>query len=361
MTATATTDDLFAQPGPPPGKGGDGAYTFDGKPDQWKRYRLPHPTSGRAMGWTRATTFAKTIDDTYTLNMWGRRMSIKGLSMRPDLLAATASTPLDERDKLNKIAEDAAEHAGSKSAATLGTALHAFAEQVDAGLEPYIPAPWDADVRAYRAALEREGVTILPGLIERIVVVERYGVAGTFDRILGTEPCPTCGRTKAVGDLKSGRDLSYGWTEISIQLALYAHADRVWNKATLAYEPMPEVCRCRGIVMHLPVGQATCTFYEVDLVAGWEAAALCEAVRAWRKRRDLAVPRAVARVEQTPAGPVVEVDRPPTYAERIERARAVADLSAIWREADARGEWTAELETLGLARRAAIMADVAGG
>ena len=39
-------------------EGGDGAYSFDGKPDRWKRYRLPHPETGKAGGFTRATTFA---------------------------------------------------------------------------------------------------------------------------------------------------------------------------------------------------------------------------------------------------------------------------------------------------------------
>jgi len=365
---TSTTDDLFDPPSLPPG-----ATEEDGvRRDRYGRYLLPHPTSGREAPWTRVTTFAKTISDTYTLNMWGRRMSVKGLTMRPDLYALAASTSLDNRDALNKIAEQAAEVAGSKTAASLGTALHSFTEVYDRGEDPQVPSPWDADVRAYAAALEAEGLAVVPDLIERIVLCQRYSVAGTFDRVFrvtrphvveigdwafGLEPGEL-----VMGDLKTGRDLSYGWGEIAVQLALYANADRMWDPADRVHRAMPEVRKDVAVVVHLPVGQAKATVYDVDIAAGWQAAELCAQVRNWRKVQGLAVPRLAATV--TPSG-AVAVEVPPELADRIATARTFADLSAIWREVTVEGTrpeaWTPALAALGATRRAAIITETAGG
>jgi hypothetical protein len=355
------TDDLFSSPpsGPtdPDKMGNDGAYSADGKPDRYGRYRFPDRQSGRVKPWTRATTFAKSISDTYTLSMWQQRMAIKGITMRPDLYASTAATPLDDKDTLNKLVETAKEVAGTKTAANLGTALHAFTEQVDRGEAPSIPAPWDKDVAAYTLELAAHGLTVEPGMIERKVICERFGVAGTFDRIVRLpEPCPECQAELAIGDLKTGRDLSYGWNEIAIQLAVYAHADAIWDIPTMRYVPMPKVCRCKAIVIHLPVGQAKATLYDVDVAEGWAASELCEKVRNWRKTRALAVPR--SRVQAEPSGTVVTIERVP-WADQIKAATTREELSRIWKEAGP--EWTDALQALGMARLAELKSERAGG
>jgi hypothetical protein len=360
-SARAAREDLFAKPTSGPStdpESESGAYTADGKADRYGRYRLPHPESGRVQPYTRATTFAKTISDTFTLNMWGRRMSIKGLTMRPDLYAQAAATSLEDRNGLNAIAEKAAEVAGSKVSANLGTALHAFTEQYDRGENPHVPAPWDADVTAYAAALAREHLTVVPEYIEHVVVNDTYQIAGTFDRIyqLGS-PCPECGAELAIGDLKTGRTLEYGWGEIEIQLAIYANAERIWTKSARAYQPMPKVCKCTAIVAHLPVGGKECFVYDVDIKAGWEAAALCAQVREWRK----AGRKGVLRTHMVATdGAHVEVDAP-TWAELIAQAVSVEELSLLWSRANEVGAWTDGLTALGLARKAQIQADRAGG
>ena len=354
-----TTTDLFSPAQQGSANPDNQTYSADGKVDAWNRYRLPDPVSGRVKPWTRATTFAKSISDTYTLNMWGRRMSIKGLSQRPDLLALAAATPLEDRERLNKIAEDAAEHAGSKSGASLGTALHAFCEQVDGGQSPFIPSPWDADVAAYRASMDAAHLGVADNMIERLVIVPQFDVAGTLDRIVVLpEPCEQCGLSLRIADLKTGRDLSYGWLEISVQLALYAHAGALWNAGTKSYEVtgIDQLCRCSAVVMHLPVGEAKCTLYDVDIQIGWEMADLCHQVRLARKRRDLASPRAATFALVEGRRTTLVVDRPPTYEERIAVARTTEELSALWREGTERGEWTTELTQLGKQRQAALAA-----
>lgn len=168
-----------------PESGGNAAYTFDGKPDRWKRYRLPHPDTGKADGFTRATTFAKSISDTYTLSMWSQRMVGIGLAMRPDLLMAVASTPPSDRDTLNGLVEDAKNAAGAKVGANLGSAIHAFTEMVDRGETPNIPTPYRPHIAAWSALLEEYGLEVID--IERVVLCAEYdhkGVAGTLDRIV---------------------------------------------------------------------------------------------------------------------------------------------------------------------------------
>ena len=358
-----TTDDLFSGPSQGPTNPDDAAYSVDGKPDRWGRYRVPHPVSGRVMPWTRATTFAKTISDTYTLNMWGRRMTMLGLVQRPDLfaLAAQCKDPTEDKDKLNSIAEKAAEHAGSKSAANLGTALHGFTESHDRGESPFVPEPWDRDLAAYRAALSDLGITVMPGMIERLIVVEMYSVAGTLDRIVQLPfPCQVCGRDQAIGDVKTGRTLEYGWVEIAVQLALYANADAIFDKARKRFEPMPKVCPHTALVFHLPVAAAQCTVYDVDIASGWALAQLCQDVRLARRRKDLAVPRVkTTTLDPGAGGPAVLTEAPPSLADQIDAARTVEELSALW--AAHRPEWTAALTERGLKRRDAILAESAGG
>ena len=356
-----TTTDQFASPTQGPTNPDDAAYSVDGKPDRWGRYRVPHPVSGRVMPWTRATTFAKTISDTYTLNMWGRRMTILGLVQRPDLyaLAAQCKDPTDDKDKLNSIAEKAAEHAGSKSAANLGTALHGFTESHDRGDSVFVPEPWDRDLAAYRAAMATQGVTVVPGMIERLIVVETYSVAGTLDRINRLdEPCPICGRELAIGDVKTGRTLEYGWVEIAVQLALYAHADAIFDKATKRFEPMPEVCQHTALVFHLPVAQARCDVYEVNIQTGWELAELCADVRLARKRKDLAVLRSRSATASPGSSPAVTVDKPPPRPAFTHPPGRGGVWPALGRPR--REEWTGALTERGLKRRDALLAESAG-
>jgi hypothetical protein len=77
-------------------------------------------------------------------------------------------------------------------------------------------------------------------------------------------------------------------TEIALQLAIYSRATHWYDPTSGQLHPMPNVDQDKALVMHLPVGKATCTLYEVDIAAGWDAVQLALDVRAWRQRKDLA-------------------------------------------------------------------------
>lgn len=269
--------------------------------DRWGRYLIPHPDTGKETAWTRATTFAKTVSDTFGLTKWELRMVALGLAKRPDLLAQVAGVlDPDDRDAkklLDGIAAQAKEAAGSTTRSNLGTALHTMTEHIDAGRDFTVPEAHAADLDAYRAAVA--GLHIDPAHIERIVTVPRYEVAGTLDRLV-TLPD---GRL-VVADLKTGRSLA-GMAEYAIQLALYANAATMWDPTTGEHEPMPEVDKEQALIIWLPAGEARCELHTVDIAAGWEMAQTCEVVRAWRKRRDLSRPH-----DTTPADDPNVIDPP---------------------------------------------------
>jgi hypothetical protein len=343
--------------------------------DRWGRYLLTNPVSDKKEPFTRATTFAKSISDTFALSQWAQRMTAKGLALRPDLVSNAFHMDVKkDRDALNKLVEDAKAAAGDKVAANLGTARHTFTEHVDrdphTGVEELVPEEAWPDVKAYRSLLERARVRVIPEMIERITAVPEFEVAGTLDRgldlteihpmmweQLDADPRDGC---EVIGDLKTGRDLQYGWNEISIQLAIYAmgvKACGTWNLRTRTWDPPRPVRQDFALVIHLPVGAATATLYRVELEPARRAMALCRDVRKWRKYRVLAEPLAVADalVPDEPIGVRVVPDpnviiQGPSWLERFEKAGSRGELSALFKEAVAAGVWSDTLKDAGVAR-----------
>jgi hypothetical protein len=211
-------------------------------------------------------------------------MAITGLVQRPDLLAQ-ASTAIDDRTRLNKIANDCVEASGGYSRANLGTALHAITEQIDLGLKPAILPGLQADIDAYVAGIAAYGIKMHDEFIEVLLINDELEYAGTADRIVTLMD----GRL-VIFDLKTGTDLSYSYGNIAVQLAMYANAEWMYNWKTGERQAMPAIDKTVGIICHLPAGEATVAFHEVNLVAGWEAAKQSFTTREWRKRKDLFKP-----------------------------------------------------------------------
>lgn len=348
MTITGEANDLVLAANPEP------------KRDRWGRYLLPHPTTGKQQAWTRATTFASSIADTFALTKWQCRMTALGFGQRPDLLAQvqgiTDPDDPDVKQRLGRLCDDAQEHAGSRSAANLGTALHTFAEHVDTGRRSIdeTPEQWRPHIVAYRTAMDQAGLVCVPEHVERIVCVPDLGVVGTLDRIIGTR----------IGDLKTGRDLSYAWGEIAIQLALYAHAEWMWDWQADGWAPMPQVDAERALIMHLPAvaPDPTCTLYEVDIATAWDVAVpLAAGVRDWRKRKGLAKQLA------TVAAPEPESADAERVAWALDRGRKLmSDPSArqiiadSWPDGVARPSGAADWTAADLAAVCAVLDTVEG-
>lgn len=343
--------------------------TFDlGQPapkrDHYGRYLLPDPGQPGAtseLPWTRVTTFAKSISDNYGLGEWSERMVAKGVAIRPDLALKAAAAGTDDTGTLREVAEKAKEAAGASSGSNLGTALHSFTERADRGETVKIPAPYDQDVAAYQRALAAGGIRIVPELIERIVVVKRFHSAGTLDRAVRWDALDDPDEL-AIGDLKTAKGLdkpdAKGWLEIAVQEAMYANADAVWDGITETYEPMPKISRTRGLVFHLRPGSGECALWEVNLEAGWEAAELCEQVRAARKRKSLAKLIEVAGHAATPKPVSEHTPENDPVARAIADARDAAELTGLYWAAAERGEWKAVHTVLAAGRKAELATTV---
>lgn len=269
----------------------------EAKRDRWGRYLLPPASGGEPVAHIRATTIAETLDDRFFLEKWQQRMVAHGLSKRDDLQALAAATPLSDRKQLNKVCEQAIEAAGGGDRANKGTAVHSFTERVDRGEDVEIPPPWNADVAAYRACLAEHRMSTDPNFIECIAVCDGLAepVAGTFDRII------QWGDELFIGDLKTGGKLDFSWRKIAVQLGIYSRAKTIWDREGEQHHPMPPVSQEAGIIFHLPVGEAKCTAYLVDIAEGWRAAQASLWVRGWRKRDDLHSPVGVPQQEQLAA------------------------------------------------------------
>lgn len=250
--------------------------------DQWGRYLLPD-SDGRETGWTRATTFASTLAEQHGLSLWHQRQAVWGLARRPDLIEtlATISGPEDKR-AIGSVVDEAHIAAGTQAKANRGTALHKACELADTGNA--VPEMFHRDVAAYRNKLGSAGLSVLGDLVEKVIVVPEYLVAGTPDRYVR---CPD-GKVRVL-DIKTG-NLDYAALEFAVQLALYAHAKAWRDYSSNTYQPLPEIEKDYAIIAHIRPDSGVCELYRVNITAGWAFARLCAEVRDARKHKHLITP-----------------------------------------------------------------------
>lgn len=318
------------------------------------RYRLPSLTirhgvspaarlltgdAPRKGGWTRVTNLVKAIGDARALDLWHQRMLILGLVKRPDLYdlacATVATTPEAElRVRLEEVADRVLKAAEADEGANVGTAFHGFTEAQDLGLMHYARKIWHGKLRNYRHGLEEQGLEVRPEYVERKVVVLRYGLAGTFDRMLWDR----VNERWLVGDLKSQKAF-WTWLEIAAQLAAYAMADAMWDRAKRCYVDMPAASQDEAVVVWMPREHPAgrfegaeegaldgVDFFSVDLEKGRAALELCKRVYDMRAEAK-SVKQTWGLLRPAPVLAVTEA-----YARRIGEASSLAEGSAVWAE-----------------------------
>lgn len=267
------------------------AVSRDVPRDQWKRYVLPDPDTGETIkgdGWTRATTFAATIAESYALQIWKQRQVVWGLSRRPDLItmASTIAGP-EDKQALGRIVDEAHIAAGTEAKANRGTAIHLACAAAERGAYHEVPEELRPHVAGYFAEMKRHRLQVIPKYVERTVISKRYHVAGTFDNLV---LCPD-GKIR-VADKKTG-SLDYADIEFAIQLALYANADLMFNYATGEYEPMPEIAKDYAIVMHIDPETGHTEAQRVAIDWGWVWTRTCAEVMDIRRTKHVITPLVV--------------------------------------------------------------------
>lgn len=299
------------------------------KRDRWGRPLIVPPGGGKAVAYTRCTTFVDCVEDKYNLQKWMQRQVAVGLVQRDDLRMAVAAHTDDKRE-LDRVCEAAMDAAKSSSKATIGTALHSFTEQIDRGSEPTgVPAEYVADLAAYTAATRD-----LKHLhIEQMTVQDKLLVAGTPDRVV------RFGGKNYIADLKTG-SIEFGALKVAMQLSMYSRS-RLYDVET-GERSMHDADLERGIVIHLPAGSGQATLHWIDLVEGWNAVRVASDVRAKRqiKFNDLTEPFNAPETRQ------------PSLADQIAALNDAEAVRALW--AANESSWTDDLTQIAAAHIASL-------
>jgi hypothetical protein len=227
-------------------------------------------------------------DNRTALEKWMKRMVLAGGARDPKLMERAAAY-INDKDKLNDLAEQALELARANEARDTGSAVHRLTELIDTG-EELVETELAIRVRrAWNEALDEAHLEILPEYVERIVVYPDLYVAGTFDRLV---------RHRSTGelmvlDLKTGSKAVAYPHAIAIQLAIYANAPLLAGPlgrdgSTEQFDPMPDINKTIGLVVHMPAdGQVE--LVEIDIAKGWQAFnEVCLPIIGWRDTTGLA-------------------------------------------------------------------------
>lgn len=282
--------------------------------DRWGRPLIVPPDGGKPEPYTRATTLAGTLEDTYGLTQWQLRQTVRGMGVSPGLvLAAAAATPDDKRT-LGGLAKKAMDAADTNDAAGVGTALHSYMERMDAGCAVedlgYVPPQYLPDLYAYAELARNEGLKSVSS--EGFCVYDAFKVAGSFDNIYEFEG------KRYMGDKKTfakAQNLGYGALKISAQIAIYSRAS-LYDVAAAQRTPL-DVDQDRGLVVHVPAGGGSASLHWVDLRKGWRAVEIAHEVRA-------------LRADKSALYPVREAVKAKTLHEQIDAATTTPALLAVY-------------------------------
>lgn len=254
------------------------------------RYLLPDPQTGEIQPHSRVTTLASSLENNFIISRWTKRMIVRGMGLRADLMArAGAAHPDDEgyNKLLDSIGDAAFEAAGGSWGSNLGTAQHAvFKQHFFQGVPiEELPEYFQGDLRAVRAALDFHGIELVQEYIERVVRCSLYGRAGRIDAI---------GRlrdgTLVIVDLKTEKDPTQYPDGKTVQLAYYANSDQMMDYGTGKYEPMPAVHRDFALVVWCRPGSGQAQILSVPIDIGWVGARIAEQNRAWRSQKIVIAP-----------------------------------------------------------------------
>jgi hypothetical protein len=318
------------------------------------RYKLPDPDTGKDALFTRVSTIAKMLEDTYHLDQWKDRMLSKGLAMRPDLVMLAGATPLEDKRAFTDLVKSARDTAGGSEGANHGTAFHSLTEIVDRG-EP-VPQGTHPDnvkrLELYRRSLKDHLLAVIPDWMERVVLNREHRLVGRTDRALIARDMSVLGRPSTgygavIGDVKSQKSMDFGCMAIAMQLAIYAHADLVWNEDDGIWEePDIELNRNVAVVMHVPSDRVAADIHVIDIARGWELVQIAMDIRKARKEK---------------LNRILTMSSERDWRRDILNASTKRELSEIWQSANAAGEWTDELMALGMARKDEIEGRESGG
>jgi hypothetical protein len=289
------------------------------------RYRLPRlDGSHKPYGWMRVSNLVSAYADQYALRQWEQRQMMRAIradhGLYTELLDAT-DVQLDDPVWDENFLERCKKVAGGSAGGDHGTGRHDAVEGLHRGADTALyPSETRRMLALYASTLVRHGLTPLPGMQERRVLVQSLEVVGTLDNIVND----------LVADLKTQRRF-WSFLEIGAQLACYAHGDAMWDPVAGQWADMPKVRQDVALVLWMPRGGHDVEVLEVDIVAGWETART-----AYQVVRDRSAAKK-GRAWPRPAPPITETEQ---YAARFAAVDSLAEGRALVAECKRKGVWS---------------------
>ena len=287
-----------------PRHGGTGApwiWNEDADPEAVKAWDDSRRTKKKPtkMGrfYTRTTTFVDAIDDKKMLYDWKARNTLLGIAKDDSIIQAVREVEdpdsSEGRQALNRLSERAQKTVDADMGAKQGDALHKITEDHHTKGDPgFVPPFLEPAFEAYLKLME--GFEVVE--CETFVVIDDYGVAGTFDRLMLTPD----GKL-VIGDLKSGR-VDFGLAKMGRQVAGYSRGKRycpfTFKRTPLEFNGMT-VDQELGYIIHVPIEKKAgeqAQMIPMDLNAGWAEWPLCQQIREARKRKIVGDPIRVVQV-----------------------------------------------------------------
>lgn len=318
---------------------------FEPSYGRYNQYMLPDvDDSSRTAYYPRATTVAKTLDDTSTLDRWKTTKMVEGLVKFPELLRIIADSEgnVVAPGLINRISELAQKAAGATYGSDFGTAVHAWTEAIDLGVATLADVPETLRDHVATYVNMRDEVGLIPIDVECIVYNPVARSAGRIDRISrGPDG------VNYIVDVKTTNNLDAGLLGISVQLAQYATAQYRLSDDGRSWSPMTPVSRDVAFVAHIPCngdrdsGDVVCDLIPIDLSKG--IAALSNSVITRETRREKKTIRG-EKVHRSTSVPADERVR-----SQILEARGVEDLEHLYRFYNNQGLWKPEYTEWGMA------------
>jgi hypothetical protein len=201
-----------------------------------------------------------------------------GLRARWEALLASYGDPWyaskESKAECKTLVEECAAVGGANDRKEIGSSMHTLTALIDVGRPPtHLTPETKADLAAYVDGIAAAGITIIPGAVELVTVLDAFQVAGTIDRLAVVPGFDL----PLVTDLKTGGSIEYSWQSIAVQLAGYAHGEALYQQGPSKdgskdiRHPMPPVDQNYGLIFWLPAGEARLELWLVDIAAGWEA------------------------------------------------------------------------------------------
>lgn len=305
------------------------------------------PDNSKMEYYARPSGWGKPADDESMINEWYTSKVVEGLLD----VGEQSRTLRGERSMLGPRADDKEGHKKLHqraknlvfSADREGTLKHKMTEKYDLGI-PFAPVEEydyviDDWVRLTRFMPNVAMASGRPG-VECFVTMDKQRLdqhgepmfdkdeqpimvrsAGTFDRLKRHTPCPLCGKSNRIVDLKTSSVKSFPFAQrkSGIQLGQYGNGKEYvpWADGTGAdrYD-LPDVCLHTGILVLIPP-DAPGSIHYVDIARGFfRAVSLIPLIRDHQKENDW-------MQEFTPV---------PNVWLEIDRAQSEQEVQALWRK-----------------------------